>query len=197
MAFLTNDQLQQIGFRSLGAGVLISEKCSIYRAEHIEVGDRTRIDDFCILSAGEGGIRIGNNVHIACYSSLIGAGPILIEDFANVSSRVAIYSSNDDYSGLFLTNPTVPAEYTHVTHGPVIIERHVIVGAGSVILPNVRIGVGAAVGALSLVTQDCEPFALYAGIPARFIKTRPQNALELAKTYLATIEATAGQNREA
>ncbi|GAB3037631.1 acyltransferase [Bowmanella dokdonensis] len=162
----------------------ISAKASFYNIEHILIGHNSRIDDFCVLSAGLGGIDIGRNVHIAVYTSLMGAGKITIEDFANLSSRVAVYSSNDDYSGHFMTNPTVPAKYTDVTHAPVHIGRHVIVGCGAVILPGVTIGEGAAIGALSLVKDDVEPFAIYAGVPAKKVGMRHKGLLDIERKWL-------------
>ena len=56
MSFLTYKQLSKIGFLSLGENVLLSEKASIYNAPKIHIGSNVRIDDFCILSAGEEGI---------------------------------------------------------------------------------------------------------------------------------------------
>ena len=103
----------------------------------------------------------------------------MLGDFCNLSSRVSIYSSSDDYSGQTLTNPTVPDEFKNVTHAPVRLGRHVIVGSGSVILPGVSIGQGVAIGALSLVKQDCDEFGIYAGNPARRIKERSRALLEL------------------
>ncbi|MGL4459305.1 MAG: acyltransferase [Plesiomonas shigelloides] len=179
MAFLSDKQLKDIGFASLGNNVLISDKASIYGAHRIKIGNNVRIDDFCVLSSGEGGIEIGNYVHIAVFALLIGAGKIAISDFAGVSSRVSIYSSNDDYSGRYLTNPTVPAEYTNVTHADVTLGKHVIIGSGSVVLPGITLHEGVAVGALSLVTKDCEAFGVYIGSPAKRIKSRKRDLLEV------------------
>src|SRR5207249_2610301 len=106
-----------------------------------------RIDDFCILSAGEKGIFLGSYIHIACYTSLIGKAAITLADYSNLSSRVSIYSSNDDYSGNYMTNPMVPPQFTNVDHRPVNIGRHCIVGSGTVILPGVTLEEGSAVGA--------------------------------------------------
>ena len=61
---------------------------------------------------------------------------------------------------------------------PVRIEEHAIVGCGSVVLPGVVIGRGAAVGALSLVKRDVEPFTIVAGTPARPVGTRDRERLE-------------------
>jgi len=187
MSFLTPKQLAETGFLSLGESVLISEKASIYGASRIRIGSHVRIDDFCIISAGEDGICLGNHIHIACYTSLIGKAKITLADYANLSSRVAIYSSNDDYSGNYMTNPMVPAEFTNVAHRPVTIGQHCIVGSGSVILPGVILEEGSAVGALSLVTRNCDAFGIYAGTPARFVKKRSRGLLEIETKFLETI----------
>jgi len=183
MAFLSSDQLEQMGFLALGRNVAISDKASIYNPGAIAVADNVRIDDFCVLSAGEGGIDIGSHVHVAVYSSLIGSGKIGLSDFSNLSSRVSIYSSNDDYSGRTLTNPTVPDQYKRVKHKDVYLGKHVIIGSGSIILPGVTLEEGVAVGALSLVNRRCEAFGVYAGNPARRIKDRSRELLEMEKRF--------------
>lgn len=192
MAFLARATLESMGFASLGENVLISDKASIYNCKNIHLGSNVRIDDFCVLSAGAGGIHLGNYVHIAVYSLLIGAGSIRLEDFAGLSSRVSIYSSSDDYSGAALTNPTVPAEFTNVQTADVRLGRHVIVGSGTVILPGVVIHDGAAVGALSLVKKDCEPFGIYSGVPARRLGARKRDLLEVEQRLLLAKGDAAG-----
>lgn len=184
MTFLSEDQLKKMGFLSLGKDVLISNKASFYNCQNISIGNRVRIDDFCLLSAGEGGIFLGNFIHIAAYSSLIGAGKIALSDFCNLSSRVSIYSSSDDYSGVGMTNPMISDEYKAVHHGDVVLGKHVIVGCGSVILPELRLEDGVAIGALSLVTQSCDSFTIYAGIPAVKIKKRSSDISILEKNFL-------------
>jgi dTDP-4-amino-4,6-dideoxy-D-glucose acyltransferase len=181
MAFLSEQELAALGFARLGKNVSISDKASICNPGRIAIGDHVRIDDFCVLSAGEGGIEIGDYIHVAVFCSLIGAGRIVLADFANLSSRVSVYSSNDDYSGEHLTNPTVPSRYTGVQHADVLIGRHVIIGSGSVLLPGVVIEEGCAVGALSLVNKDCTAFGIYAGTAARRIGERKRDLLELEK----------------
>lgn len=184
MAFLTRQQLLEMGFSEMGDNVLISDKASIYGAERITIGNHVRIDDFCVLSAGSGGIEIGNYVHIAVYVSLIGAGKITLSDFCGLSSKTAVYSSNDDYTGESLTNPMVPEKYTKVEHSDVFFGRHALVGAGSIVLPGVTVGEGVSVGALSLVNKDLEPFGIYIGTPARRIGERKKKLLELERLLL-------------
>lgn len=186
MAYLNSEQLRLLGFRYIGSDVRVFERASFYGIDRISIGDECRIDDYCVVSAGEGGIAIGRNVHIAVYSSLIGNGAITLGDFSGLSSRVSIYSSSDDYSGEFMTNPTVTPEFTGVRHAQVIIGRHVIVGSGSVILPGVVLHEGAAVGALTVIRDNCEPFTIYAGNPARRVGLRKRNLLELETAFLRT-----------
>lgn len=184
MAFLSKEQIESMGFKSVGENVLLSDKASYYNCKNITIGSNTRIDDFCVLSAGEGGIEIGNYIHIAVYSSLIGAGKIILKDFSNISSKVCIYSSNDDYSGEYMTNPMVSCEFTNVTHGAVSIGKHAIVGSGSIILPNVTLEDGVAIGALSLVNKSCESFYIYSGVPAKEIKQRKKGLLKCEKVLV-------------
>lgn len=57
------------------------------------------------------------------------------------------------------------------TYGrPVVLEDRVWVGINATILPGVRIGYGAIVGANSVVTKDVPPMAVVASNPARIIK---------------------------
>lgn len=192
MGTLSREQIESMGFARVGRDVRLSDRASFYNCPQIAIGDNVRIDDFCVLSAGVGGIEIGSHIHIAVYTSLIGAGLIRLGDFANLSSRVSIYSSSDDYSGEYMTNPTVPGQFTHVSSAPVEIGRHVIIGAGSVVLPGTCLEEGVAVGALSLVNRNCEAFGIYAGTPARRVKQRSRQLLTLERAFLT--QGAAGQS---
>ena len=182
MAYLNRTDLKKLNFHYLGDNVKLSDKVSIYNAENISLNDNCRIDDFCILSAGKGGIYVGKYVHIAAYTTLIGAENIYLDDFSGLSSRVSIYSSSDDYSGEFMTNPTVPEQYTNVIKKNVTIGKHTIIGAGSIILPGATFHEGCALGALSVANgKEYPAFAIYAGVPAKFIKARSKKLLQLER----------------
>ena len=106
-----------------------------------------------------------------------------MEDFSGLSQGVRVYSASDDYSGKYMTNPTVPTEFTNVKSGTVILEKHAIVGSNSVILPRVKIKEGAAVGAMSLIRKPCRTWSVYFGVPAKRIGPRDKSLLELEKMY--------------
>lgn len=172
--------LKEAGFRALGRNVRIAKNCTIIGLENIEVGDNVRIDGYCsIIAADQGWLRLGSYIHIGGYCLLSAGDGIQLGDFSNLSQGVRIYSRSDDYSGQHLTNPTVPEKYKCTTRGAVVLGRHVIVGSGSVILPNASIGEGASVGALSLVTKPLEAWGVYAGTPAMRLKDRSRQLLAL------------------
>ena len=181
-SFYSEEELSTMGFQSVGEGCKISRKASFYGISHISIGDNVRIDDFCILSAGKK-IIIGDYVHIACYTSLIGAGEIIISDFCSISGRVSIYSSSDDYSGRYMTNPMVPNQFTNVTNASVILNKHVIIGCASVILPGVILEEGVAIGALSLVDHSCAGNMIYCGNPLKKVIPRSKNYQNLEREF--------------
>jgi galactoside O-acetyltransferase len=179
-SFYSAAELKGLGLASLGHDVALSRRASIYGAGLIHLGSHSRIDDFVVLSAGDDGeIAIGEYVHIAAHCALFGRGGIVVEDFATVSGRSSIYSVTDDLSGDVLTNPTVPTQYTHAIRSLVTVGRHAVVGSANVILPGVTIGEGVATGAMTLVNRDLNPWAIYVGVPARFLKARSKRLLEL------------------
>jgi acetyltransferase-like isoleucine patch superfamily enzyme len=61
---------------------------------------------------------------------------------------------------------------TDLTIAPVRIEAWADIGIGSVIMPGVTVGKGSIVGAGAVVTTSVQPFAIVAGVPARFLRWR-------------------------
>ncbi len=183
-SFYTNKELKTLGFAKTGKNVKISRKASFYGNSRIEIGDNSRIDDFCIISAGEKGIKIGKFVHIACYVSLIGKEKIEFGDLSTISGHSSVYSSSDDYSGSSLTNPTVADKYKKVENKPVKIGKGVVIGAHSCVLPGVTIGDGCALGAFSLVNKNIKAGMIAAGIPCKAVKLRKKDHIRLEKKFL-------------
>jgi acetyltransferase-like isoleucine patch superfamily enzyme len=182
VAFLSEASLAALGFKRLGVHVKISDKASIYNPELMEVGDHSRIDDFCVVS---GKVTIGRNVHVAVFCNIGGGEPgVTLEDFSGLAYGCHVFTQSDDYSGRTLTNPTVPDKYKRETKAPVLIKRHSIVGTASVILPGVTLEEGTSIGALSLVHKSTRPWTLYFGIPAKRLKDRHRELLELEQEYL-------------
>jgi acetyltransferase-like isoleucine patch superfamily enzyme len=176
----TEQDLANEGFKNLGSNVRIAKNCTIIGAENIAIGDNVRIDGYCTLVAsGHGYLNLGSFIHIGGYCVMLAGEGIELEDFSGLSWGCQIYSRSDDFSGRLLTNPTVPSKYTGAKGGPVKLAKHVIVGANSIILPNITLGEGVAVGAMSLVSKSLDAWGIYSGVPAKRIKDRKRDLLEL------------------
>lgn len=176
-SFYTEQELSQLGLKSYGENVRISRYVHIYSPEKISIGDNVRIDDFCILS---GNITIGSHIHIAAYCALYGADyGIVMEDYTGISARAIIYAVMDDFSGDYLIGPIHDDKCTNVTGGMVKICAYSQIGAGALIFPNLIVGKGAVLGAMSMAKQSLEPWGIYAGVPARKIKNRNKRLLDL------------------
>ena len=179
--FYSQSELKEFKFKYLGKNVLISKAATLYKTDLMSFSDNCRIDDFCALS---GEISIGKNVHITVHCSLTASlSPIVIQDFAGMAPACHVFSSMDDYSGNTLTNPTVPPEFKNITHGTVLISRHVLIGTGSIVFPNLTIGEGCAIGAMTLVNKSLDPWGIYVGVPAKRIKERSKKLLALEKDF--------------
>jgi acetyltransferase-like isoleucine patch superfamily enzyme len=184
MSFLSNEELEKMKFKYIGKEVKISRYALFLNCEKIEIDDFSRIDPYSIISAGSEGVSIGKYVHIAAFCSIQGAGRVVLDDFSGLSSKVAIYSSSDDYSGKSMTNPCVPDEFKRIKSGPVVIGKHVIVGFNTCIMPNVKINIGSAVGAFSFVNSDVKESVIVSGVPAKEIKKRELDIFNLEKQLL-------------
>jgi len=167
-----SEELREFGFKQVGKNVRIHSKASIYRPENIELDDNIRIDDFTVIVA-TGPLRIGSFVNITNFCFLGTRNGIRIGDFVMMAPSVKLFSVSDDYTGARgLAGAVVPRELTACSEGPVEIGRHAIVGANSVVMPNVTVGEGVALGAFSLASMSLEPWGIYAGVPARRLKDR-------------------------
>lgn len=93
-------------------------------------------------------------------------GMVSIGDRVAISPRVTlVVSSRPNFSRI--------APYVPVKHGPITIENDAWLGTGVVVMPGVKIGEGAVVGANSVVTKDVRPYIIVGGSPARLIRKVP------------------------
>lgn len=182
MTYYSDIELRKLGFKYVGENVKVSDKACIYDHHLIEIGDHSRIDDLCVIS---GKINIGSYVHIVPMCLLAGGEPgITLESFTTVAYGVKIFSQSDDYSGLSLTNSTIPKKYKYEIKKSVLVKKHSIIGTNSVIFPGVILQEGTSVGAMSMVTKSTEPWGIYFGVPAKKIKARKKELLILEQQFL-------------
>lgn len=143
----------------IGAGTRIWNQC--------QVRENVRIGGNCILGKDvyvDFGVQIGDNVKIqngalVYHGTTIDSG-VFVGPGAIFTNDKAPRAINPD--GSLKTDADWEVGQTHIAFGASI-------GAGAVILPNVRIGSFAMVGAGAVVTRDVPDHALVAGNPARQI----------------------------
>lgn len=180
-SFYSEEELKEIGLKNVGKNVLISRKCSLYGVENICIGDNVRVDDFVILS---GYITLGNYIHISAGTYLYGGDAgIYVSDYCTISARCCIYAVSDNYLGEAMTNPMIPEKYRKVKQETVTLEKHVIIGAGSIVLPGVYLGEGSAFGSMSLINKSTEPWRVYKGVPAKVWRVRERKPLDFEEVF--------------
>lgn len=104
-------------------------------------------------------MKIGKHVFINSSLLAMARGGIIIEDNVRIAANVQLLSNNHN-----------PYDLDILTCKPVLIGEAAWIGAGATILPGVRVGKHAIVGAASVVTKDVPDYAVAVGNPARVIK---------------------------
>jgi galactoside O-acetyltransferase len=172
-------ELRSFGFARVGENSAVARNCTIIGLENIVIGDNVRIDGFTSIIAPKGQVKIGSWVHIATGCALGARAGIEIGDFSSLSQGVRLFSAIDDFGGRWMTSATLPPDLVRVEAAPIQIGRHVPIGSGSLVLPGVEIGEGAAVGALSLVNRSLAGWFIYSGNPVMEVRARARDLLAL------------------
>lgn len=169
--------------KSCGANVIIGKTVRIRYPELVEIGDNVIIDDFTYISTS---LKLHSNIHISSGCKIIGGKNAFVEmfPFSTLAPNVVLSAGSDDYKDGVAT-PMVPLEFkANAIIGKIIINKHCILGANSVVLPNVIFNEGATLGAMSLAIKDLEEYKVHAGIPAKPIKARNKlNILKLEQQF--------------
>lgn len=163
-------ELKQMGVILKGTNIKISKFVNIYNPTNLTLHDNIRIDDFTVLSC-KGKIEIHEYVRISSHCLLSSEKNIIINKYCNLSSGVKIYGGIDNIDNC-ITNPLIPNKYSSMDIGNVIIQKHSIIGANSIIYPNFNLSEGISVRPLSVVNVDTEPWKIYQGNPIKIIKDR-------------------------
>ena len=112
------------------------------------------------------GARFGGNINIE-NNSVIGRNCVLLGDIT-IKNNVSITAETYIFTSSHITNSPTFACFNK----PVIIEDYAWIGARAMILPGVRIGKGAILGAASTATKDIPEYSIFAGVPAKEIGKR-------------------------
>jgi acetyltransferase-like isoleucine patch superfamily enzyme len=167
--------------RACGSDVFISELAEIRRPHLVSVGNHSAIDSFVSISTAA---EIGDYVHIAPHVSIIGdaTGLLRMGHFTNLAAGCRVICGSDKYLGDGLIgSAAIPVHLRdQIKTVPVTLENFANVGSNVVLMPGVTLATGSVIGACSFVAHSTEPWTIYAGVPARPIKTRRRDLI-LAK----------------
>jgi acetyltransferase-like isoleucine patch superfamily enzyme len=147
-------------------GVLNRLKAAFLRCNGAQVGARVVFYPGVWITPGRG-LTLKDDVDLALEVFIDTAGSVEIGARVLVGYRSCILS----------TNHVVPVGRERIfgagrVERAVVIEDDVWLGANVTILPGVRVGRGAVIGAGSVVTKSVPPMSLAVGNPARVIRER-------------------------
>jgi acetyltransferase-like isoleucine patch superfamily enzyme len=113
------------------------------------------------------GVEIGKGTIIGQNAFLDGRAKLKIGDYVDIASDVLIYNSEHD----------IGADDFSAREEEVEIADYVFIGPRAIILPGIKVGKGAVIGAGAVVTKDIEDFKIVGGVPAQVIGERKNKDL--------------------
>ena len=154
--------------RRCGHGLQVGSGVGFKHLETFELGDGVFIGAQAYIQGRfDGTTIIGNHVWIGPQAYL-DARDLVLEDYVGWGPGAKVLGSA--HTGLPVD---VPIVNTDLEIKPVRIDAWADIGTNATILPGVTVGRGAIVGAGAVVTHDVPPFAIVAGVPAKFLRWRP------------------------
>lgn len=155
-------------FARLGQGVVFEPGVLVFHPENIEIGDNVYVGHAAILKGYyKGRMVIGSGTWIGQASFFHAAGGLTIGANVGIAPHVKILTSHHEEAGR-----DVPILEAPIALAPVTVEDDGDLGIGAIVLPGVRVGRGAQVGAGAVVTKDVPPYAVVVGNPARVLRYR-------------------------
>lgn len=159
----------------LGSRSVVFAPMLVSGAGQIEIGQRTLIRDGARLevlrnpkATWRAALRIGSHVNIEQGAHIVCQCEVVIEDHVSITPYCVIvdtYHPADPPDRLPKIGDRLPDRRTRVRIG-----AGSFIGAHSVILPDVDIGVGCVIGAGSVVRDSIPDYCIAAGAPARVIR---------------------------
>jgi acetyltransferase-like isoleucine patch superfamily enzyme len=150
-------------------GARVSPSARIQLSSKIRFGDKTVVKPYVIVQTTGGEMRFGRECALSSFSHFsTGAGDVIIGDYVRIAPNCTIVGGTKATARRDMRIIDQP----EVTPNGIVIGDDVLIGANSVILPAVRIGTGAVIGAGSVVQGTIPEYAIAVGAPAKVIGHR-------------------------
>jgi acetyltransferase-like isoleucine patch superfamily enzyme len=155
-------------FKRLGDNVVFESGVLVFHPETIEIDENVYIGHQTILKGYYlGSMKIGSGTWIGQQAFFHSAGTIEIGRDVGIGPGVKILTSAHDLDCHTIGESIMEAP---LKFAAVLLEDGCDIGAGAIILPGVRIGKEAQVGAGAVVTRDVAARAVVVGVPARVLR---------------------------
>lgn len=145
----------------IGVGVLVLHPHTFEIGDAVFIGNQTflqgRHDGRCVIGAHT---WIGPQSYFDCRDMELG-------EYVGWGPGAKVLGS--EHTG---EPANVPIIQTDLVIKPVRVGNGADIGVNAVLLPGVSVGEGAIVGAGAVVTKDVAPYAIVAGVPAKFLRSR-------------------------
>ena len=170
------------------SGCYVAFTASLQVRGHIDVPDSFRVRSGAKLKIKSGGslvagqncelkeysfitckasVKLGCNTALGAFCFLDGVGPITFGNDVRVGPGCVFVSSSHNHS-----NPGVPISQQGLSGHGIEVGNDVWIGANCSIIDGAKIGDGVVIGAGSVVRGALESGGVYAGAPAKKIRTR-------------------------
>jgi len=155
-------------FRRLGKGVVFEKGVLAFHPENIEIGDNVYIGHYTVLKGYYKNLMdIGDHTWIGQQCFFHSAGGLRVGKAVGIGPKVTILTSQHK-----ALDRNIPVCFSPLEFAEVVLDDGCDIGAGAIILPGLRVGEGAIVGAGAVVATDIPPYEIWVGVPARKIRAR-------------------------
>jgi len=154
----------EIGNIQIGHDVEVDSTSSL---NNVIIGNHVRIAKYCsVYGHKDHLLEIGEFSYIGMFSVLNGySNKVTIGKYVSIAQNVNMMTDSGPNASSLMQR------FYPITKGPIIIEDHVWIGAGVIIMPNVVIGRCSIIAANSFLNCNVKAYSLFGGNPARHIKS--------------------------
>ena len=165
-----------------GEDVYIGHNVIFTNPSQVVLHDRVRIDPFCLITTE---LEVHSNAQICAYA-MIGGGnqhKVTLEGWNFIGYGSKLFCASEDYSGEYGAVNEFWGD-NKIYRGDITFKKYSGVASDVMVMPNVELPIGCAIGAKSFVynSETLGEWKVYVGNPLKFKKYRnAENVIKLTK----------------